>query len=101
MAISSCLANPRGGETPAGFTNSRHLLILHLDQRRGSATAALGHRLLVCGDVEAEEEEEVRRDDADAGNGGELLACALAQVRKMWPVGIGEIGEGGEVDESC
>ena len=89
-----------GGKTPAGFTNSRYLLVLHLDQRAGSPAAALGHRLLVRGEVEGEEEEEVRGDDADTGDGGELLTSALAHVGDVRPVGAGEVGKGREVDES-
>ena len=88
------------GKTPAGFTNSRHLLILHLHQRAGSPAAALGHRLLVRGEVEGEEEEEVRRDDADARNSRKLLAGALAHVGDVWPVSASEVGPRGKVDEA-
>jgi hypothetical protein len=95
------LTSPRGGKTPAGFTNSRYLLVLHLHKRAGSPAAALGHWLLVCGKVEGEEEEQVRGDDADTGDGGELLTSALAHVGNVGPVGAGEVGEGSEVDEAC
>ena len=47
------------GKASAGFTNSRNLLILHLNQCAGSPTAALGHRLLVCREVKANKEEQV------------------------------------------
>ena len=93
--------NPAGRKTPAGFANSGYLLVLHLNQRACSPAAALGHRLLVGGEVEGEEEEEVRGDDADTGDGSELLASALAHVGDVGPVGAGEVGEGGEVDEAC
>ena len=101
LAVSNHMANARGGKTPAGFTDSRDLLILHLHKRGRSPAAALRHRLLVRGEVEGEEEEQVRRDDADARNGGELLARAFAHVGHVRPVGAGEVGPGGEVDEAC
>ena len=91
----------RGRKTPASFTNSWHLLVLHLHQRACSPAAALGHRLLVCGEVEGEEEEEVRRDDADAGDGSKLLTSTLAHVGHVWPVGACEVSPRGEVDEAC
>jgi hypothetical protein len=87
-------------QTPASFADSRHLLVLHLNQRTGSPAAALGHRLLVCGEVEGEEQEQVRGDDADSGNGSELLASALAHVGQLGPVGAGEVGPRSEVDEA-
>jgi hypothetical protein len=99
--VSTRRANSAGRKAPAGFTNRRYLLVLHFHKRAGSAAAALGHRLLVCGEVEGEEEEQVRRDDADAGDGGEFFTRALAHVRNVWPVGAGEVGEGREVDEAC
>jgi hypothetical protein len=99
--VSNLLADPAGRKTPAGFTNSRYLLVLHLHQRACSPAAALRHWLLVRGEVESEEEEQVRRDDANTGNGGEFLASALAHVGDMGPVGAGEVGEGCEVDEAC
>jgi hypothetical protein len=55
--------------------------------------------LLVGGDVEGDEEEEVGGDDAHAGEGGEFLACALPGVWHPLEVGRGEVGVGGEVDE--
>ena len=91
MTISNHMANTRGRKTPAGFTNSRNLLILHLHKRRRSPAAALGHRLLVRGEVEGEEEEQVRRDDADARDGSEFLARAFAQVGHVRPVGARKV----------
>jgi hypothetical protein len=88
-------------KTPAGFANSRYLLVLHLHQRACSPAAALGHWLLVRGEVEGEEEEQVRCDDTDTGDGGELLTSTLAHVGNVRPVGAGEVGEGCEVDETC
>ena len=92
--------NPARRQTPAGLANSGYLLVLHFHQRASSPTATLGHRLLVRGEVEGEEEEEVRRDDADAGDGGEFFAGALAHVWHFGPVGAGEVGVGCEVDEA-
>lgn len=92
--------DPACRETPAGFTNGRYLLVLHLHQRACSPAAALGHRLLVRSEVEGEEEEEVRRDDADTGDRSELLASALAHVGNVGPVGAGEVGVGSEVDKA-
>jgi hypothetical protein len=94
------LANTASRKTPAGFANSRYLLVLHLHQRACSPAAALGHWLLVRGEVEGEEEEEVRSDDADTGNGSKLLASALAHVGHVGPVGAGEIGVRRKVDEA-
>lgn len=87
-------------EASLSLTNRRNLLILHLHERRSSPAAALGHRLLIGGDVESDEEEEVGRDDEDARDGGELLAGALASVGEPGPVGAGEVGPRGEVDEA-
>ena len=88
------------GEPAPCFTNRRYLLVLHLDQSTGSPAAALGHRLLVGGKVEEDEEEEVRREDADTGDGGEFLAGALTHVGKVRPVGASKVGPGGEVHEA-
>jgi hypothetical protein len=85
-------------ETPASFADSRYLLVLHLHQRACSPAAPLRHRLLVRGEVEGEEEEQVRRDDADAGNGGEFLAGAFAHVGQARPVRASKVGVGREVD---
>lgn len=87
-------------EPAARFTNSRHLLVLHFDEGACSPATALGHGLLVRGEVEEDEEDEVRGKDADAGDGGEFLACALPGVGEVRPVGAGEVGPGGEVDEA-
>lgn len=89
------------GEPATRFTNRRHLLVLHLHQCAGSPAAALGHRLLVRRKVEQDEEEQVRRDDADSGDGREFLARAFAHVGKVGPVGAGEVGPRSEVDEAC
>lgn len=98
--ISDLLANPGGRKAPAGFTNSRDLLILHLNQRTCSPAAALGHGLLVGSEVEGEEEEKVGRDDADTGDRSKFLASTLAQVGKLGEVSAGKVGVRGEVDET-
>lgn len=81
-----------GREAPAGLTDGGDLLILHLNQCAGSPAAALGHGLLVCGEVESDEEEEVGCDDDHSRNGGKLLTSALAHVGHVGSVGAGEVG---------
>ena len=100
MAISNGLTNTRDRKAPAGFTNSRYLLVLHFHKRAGSTTAALGNGLLVGGEVEGEEEEQVRRDDANARDSSKLLTSTLAHVGQVRPVGACEVGPRGEVDET-
>ena len=57
--------------------------------------------LLVGGEVERDEEEEVRAEDHNARDGSKLLASALDGVGQPLPVGRGEVGPRGEVDEAC
>lgn len=94
----------------------RHLGMRHILHRRGRRLAhastlrllpdspALGRRrrrlLPVRGEVEANEQEEVAAQDAHTREGGELLAGAAPRVRHPGEVGRGEVGVGGEVDES-
>jgi len=47
-------------ETPPRLPNSRYLLICHLNEGTLRAASALWYRLRVCGEVEGNEEEEVR-----------------------------------------
>lgn len=56
--------------------------------------------LLVGGQVEGNEEDEVGADDAHSGEGSEFLAGAVTRVGHPWPVGRGEVGVGREVDEA-
>lgn len=82
----------------------RDLELGHVDNSLLSSvaagTAGLGS-LLVGSDVEGDEKEEVRADDSHAGEGGELLAGALAHVGNPGEVSRGEVGVGSEVDEAC
>jgi len=87
-------------ETPSCLANCRHLLVSHLNQSACSPTPALGDRLRVCGEVERDEEYEVRAEDANSSDGSELLAGALARIREPGPVGRCEVSPGGEVDKS-
>lgn len=57
--------------------------------------------LAVRREVEADEQHEVRANDANTGKRGELLAGAAAHVRHPLEVGRGEVGVRGKVDETC
>lgn len=57
--------------------------------------------LLVCGEVEGDEEDQVGAEGDHTGKGSKLLASALASVGHPGPVGRGEVGVRGEVDEAC
>ncbi len=62
---------------------------------------ALGRcALLIGGEVEGNEEEEVRGKDADSGEGGEFLAGAFSLDGEVWEVGAGEVVVGCVVDEA-
>jgi hypothetical protein len=65
------------------------------------ATARRLALLLVCGEVEGDEEDQVGAEGDDTSKGSELLASALASVGDPGPVGRGEVGVRGEVDEAC
>ena len=56
--------------------------------------------LLVRGEVERDEEEEVRAEDDDARDGSELLTRALASIGEPRPVGRGEVGPRREVHKA-
>lgn len=68
--------------------------------RDGLAGGALS-ALLVGGDVEGDEEEEVGREDTAASEGSEFLTGALSEVGHVGEVGGGEVGVRGKVDEDC
>jgi len=57
--------------------------------------------LLVRGEVERDEEEQVRAEDSNSGEGGKLFACTLAHAGKVVEVGRDEVRPRGEVDEAC
>jgi len=87
-------------QSPRHLAHSRHLLIFHLDQRTGSATAALLNRLLVRRDIEANEQHQVRRQDPHASKSRKLLTSACTSSRQPREVRSREVGVGSEVDES-
>lgn len=65
------------------------------------ATAGTLAILLVGGEVERDEEEEVRAQDSYSGEGGKLFARALAHAGEVVEVGRDEVCPRGEVDEAC
>lgn len=87
-------------ESPLDLLGSGEGLVLHFDQSAGSAATALLDGLLVGGDVESDEQNEVAGQDAHASESSELFAGALAGGRKPGEVAGGEVGVGGEVDEA-
>jgi hypothetical protein len=87
-------------ESPLDLLGGREGLILHLDQGAGSAAATLLNRLLVGGDVESNEQDEVAGQDAHTSERSELLTGADTGSRQPGEVAGGEVGVGGEVDEA-
>ena len=79
-------------ESPLDLLGSGEGLILHLNESAGSASATLLDRLLVGGDVESDEENEVAGQDAHASERSEFLAGAPAGIGEPGPVGAGEVG---------
>lgn len=80
------------------------LEVLHVDQGLLASVAARTANLggfLVGGDVEGDEEEQVRGDDSNTGESGKLLTSTLAHVWSPGEVDGGEVGVRCEVDESC
>lgn len=67
----------------------------------GRLGEALGSFVVVSGNVEGDEEYQVRGEDAHSTKGGELLAGAFAGIGPLRSVGRDEVSVGGEVDESC
>ena len=79
------------------------LEVAHVDERllaSVAAGAASLDLLLVGGDVETDEQEEVRGDNGDTSESSEFLTGALAHVGSPGEVGGGEVGVRGEVDET-
>ena len=89
-------------ETSLGLGDGGDLLVFHFDEGAGGSSPALdgGSGLLVCRQVEGDEEQEVGGEDADAGNGGEFLAGAGAGVWQPGEVGGGEVCPRSEIDET-
>ena len=87
-------------ESPLDLLGGGEGLILHLNESTGSASATLLDGLLVGGDVESNEEDEVAGQDAHASERSELLAGADAGAWEPGEVAGGEVGVGGEVDEA-
>lgn len=71
--------------------------------RHASETLSAGRSLallLVGGEVEGDEQNEVRADGNDTRESSKLLARALSSVGHPGEVGRGEVGVRGEVDEA-
>ncbi len=73
--------------------------LAHLAERL--ATACLLAILPVRGQVERDEQEEVRAEDSHARESSELLTGALARIGQPREVGRGEVGPRSEVDKAC
>ena len=76
------------------------LFVLHFDQSASGTAAAPPDGFLVSGDVEADEQDEVRAQDAHSGESGEFLTGAGTRGGEPGEVAGGEVGVGGEVDET-
>ena len=100
VLLASGQSSLTAAESPLNLLGSGEGLILHLNESAGSASAALLDRLLVGGDVESDEENEVAGQNAHASERSELLAGADAGAREPREVAGGEVGVGGEVDEA-
>lgn len=100
------------GASGLGIPVEKRALLLAVDEivrvgQRGlrhatEALAVVGLALLsVGGNVERDEEHQVRGENTNSGEGSEFLAGALASVGHPGEVGGSEVGPGREVDESC
>lgn len=91
------------GAAILGTSRGGNFEVLHVDQRFlasvAAGTAGLSG-LVVGGNVEGDEEDQVGADDADTSQGSEFLTGTLAHVREPREVGGGEVGVRGEVDEA-
>jgi len=109
------LAGPRGGGAVGLGPRGHGVAVLRLaavDETLGIREGSLAEPpqslsragplavLSVRGQVERDEQHEVRAEDADPREGGELLARALARVGHPREVGRGEVGVRGEVHEA-
>ena len=98
-----CIAIRRGIGT-WGLADRGDLHVPHVNKRLlASVTTratSLGS-LVICRDVEGDEENEVRGDDDHSGESSEFFSGALARVGHPWEVGGREVGVGGEVNKAC
>lgn len=77
--------------------NIRHL---NITERPCSFAASEAFALLLVGcEVERDEEQEVRADNAHTSKCGKFLSSAVARVWHPWEVGRGEVGVRCEVDK--
>jgi hypothetical protein len=92
-----------GAAVGVGAGGRGNLKVLHVDEGLPAGVAAraadLGS-LVVGSDVEGDEQQQVRGDDANTSEGSELLTGALAHVGSPGEVDGGEVAVGGEVDET-
>lgn len=91
------------GAAVLGTGRGRNFEVLHVDQRFlasvATGTSGLGG-LVIGGNIERDEQDQVGADDADTGQSSEFLTGTLAHVREPREVGGGEVGVRGEVDEA-
>lgn len=91
------------GAAVLGTSRGRNFEVLHVDQRFlasvAAGTSGLGS-LVIGGNVERDEQDQVGADDADTSHSSEFLTGTLAHVREPREVGGGEVGVRGEVDEA-
>lgn len=81
--------------------NGSHVWHLRILERTSSlAAGSLLSILLVSCNIERDEKQEVRAENAHASESSELLASALSGSWHVWEVGGGEVCVGGEVDEA-
>lgn len=114
-ALVSALCLPRSGRHAVGLGASRSSLAQvvnsGVDMRVGER--GLGHAskrlagtwglpvLLVRGNIEQDEEDEVGAEDTDASESGKLLSSAFTSARHVGKVSGREVSVRGEVDEAC
>ena len=92
-----------GAAVGLGTGRGGDLKVPHVDERFlasvAARTANLGV-LLVGGNVEGDEQQQVRGDDTNTSERSELLTGALTHVGSPGEVGGGEVGVRGKVDEA-
>lgn len=83
-------------------SNIGQLRILHRTQRPCGFAASGAFAIFLVGcEVEGDEEEEVRAENANTGEGSEFLSGAFTRVRHPREVSRGEVRVRCEVNESC